>query len=413
MPSNFPGDDRRERWRLRAGPRAVPLTLALLLLADAGLTATPARAQVTRADTAAVLLDAARTFQDEGRLELAEQLLAMLAERYGDTDAGRQAGQALTGVQSQRAAGRGHAGYVVWSTIFGAWMGVAIPAAFGADQPEPFGLGLLVGTPTAFFASRAYGASADITVGASRTITLSWMWGTWQALGWRAVLDLGRTQSICGDFGCSYDTDPEAPWIAAVVGGLTGYAAGIAVTRAFDMDTGTAELLWHSSIWGTGYGFALGFLADLEDDELLASTLVGGNVGLLGAIPAAQAWKPSSGKVRLVSVAGLAGAVAGLGVDLLLRVDDEKTAVAIPTVGATLGLIGGSIIVGNVDREPGERDGDGPLQPSPLGSSLLRFDRGWGLGVPLPLPVRTSRLKPDGTEEHGMGVGFTLFEAAF
>lgn len=384
------------------------LRCAFPLLAALAFAAAPIRAQLTRSDTAAVLLDAARTFEEEGRLDLAEQLLTVLTRRYPDTASGRLAGSTLSALRAEREVGGGHAGYVVWSTIFGAWMGVAVPAAVGAEDPEPFGLGLLLGTPAAFFASRAYGSSAGITVGASRTVTFSWLWGTWQALGWRAALDLGESLAVCGIDGCYKDTDEQAPWIAALVGGASGYAAGIAATRLWNVETGTAEMLWHSSVWGTGYGFALGFLADLEDDDLLASTLIGGNAGLVVGIPLARAWSPTSGQVRLVSVAGLAGALAGLGVDLLLSVDSDKTAVAIPTVGATLGLIGGSLLTANENETARPDRGD----PAP-GTALVRYRNGFELGVPIPVPVARLRLMPDGRASRSTGVGFTLFQATF
>jgi len=379
------------------------------LLALVLSSAAPVQAQSSRADTAAVLLDAARTFQSEGRLELAEELMRLLIERYAETESAVSARTELVAVQATRQAGRGQAGYVVWSTIFGAWMGVAVPAALGAEEPEPYGLGLLLGAPAGFFASRAYGSSTSITVGSSRLITFSWLWGTWQAMGWRAALDLGESASSCSQFGCGSDSG-RSPWVAAVVGGVAGYAAGVAASRAWEVDTGTTEMLWHSSIWGTGYGFALGFLADLEGDDLLASTLVGGNVGLGASIPAANHWSPTSGQVRIVSVAGLAGAVVGLGIDLLLTVDSEKTAVAIPTVGATIGLIGGAMITRNDDPGPTVDEDVRGIQ-----SALLQLGggAGLGLGVPLPTPVRRNRLLPTGELEWDLGVEMKLFDIVF
>jgi len=380
----------------------LPVLFAAVVLLGAG----PVQAQ-SRADTAAVLLDAAKTFQSEGRLDLAEELMSFLVERYADTESAASARTDLAAVRAERRAGRGQAGYVVWSTIFGAWMGVAVPGALGAEGAEPYGLGLLIGAPVGFFASRAYGKSTNITAGSSRTITFSWLWGTWQAMGWRAALDLGETADVCDQFGCGSDAG-RSPWVAAVVGGVAGYAAGIAASRAWEVDTGTTEMLWHSSIWGTGYGFALGFLADLEGDNLLASALVGGNVGLGASIPAANHWSPTSGQVRLASVAGLAGAVAGLGLDLLLTVDSEKTAVAIPTIGATIGLIGGAIITRHDDPGPIPEEDVRGLQ-----SALLQVDGGWGLGIPAPIPVRRSRLLPDGSTEWGPGVEVKLFDFVF
>ena len=97
-----------------------------------------------------------------------------------------------------------------------------------------------------------------------------------------------------------------------------------------------------------------------------------------------------------------------LGLDLLLTVDSEKTAVAIPTIGATIGLIGGAIITRNDDPGPIPEEDVRGLQ-----SALLQVDGGWGLGIPAPIPVRRSRLLPDGSTEWGPGVEVKLFDFVF
>ena len=58
--------------------------------------------------------------------------------------------------------------------LYGAFLGAAIPAALGADDPEGYGAGLLVGAPLGFFASRAYAKNPAITDGqaGSRTPAL-------------------------------------------------------------------------------------------------------------------------------------------------------------------------------------------------------------------------------------------------
>ena len=61
------------------------------------------------------------------------------------------------------------------------WNAVAIAA----------GVGLLLGAPAGFFASRAYARSRPLSDGQARAITLGGTWGTWQGFGWASVLDLG------------------------------------------------------------------------------------------------------------------------------------------------------------------------------------------------------------------------------
>ena len=73
---------------------------------------------------------------------------------------------------------------------------------------------------------------------------------------------------------------------------------------------------------------------------------------LLGAIPLARAWRPSVGRVRLITAAGIAGGLIGLGVDLLADVNGEKTAVLIPTLGSVVGLGVGTALTSRRDVTP-------------------------------------------------------------
>ena len=62
------------------------LAIAALLGAAIAVSARTAEAQ-TRADSAAVLLDAARRFEQERRSEVASALYSLILQRFGDTPA--------------------------------------------------------------------------------------------------------------------------------------------------------------------------------------------------------------------------------------------------------------------------------------------------------------------------------------
>ena len=104
-------------------------------------------------------------------------------------------------------------------------------------------------------------------------------------------------------------------------------------------------------------------------------------IGLLLAIPAAHAWKPTSSRVRIASAAGLAGGLAGLGVVLLAQVDDEDGAFAIITSGVTAGLIAGAAL--GKDRNQGLARINLPVAPA-LVSGVGKAK----LGIPLPYPSK-------------------------
>jgi len=362
---------------------AVALVVALTIPTDA------LRAQVTRTDSAAVLLDAARNLQAEGQNSLARRLLTYIVRRYGETPAAQTAFEWLQTRSVESAYGDGTAGLVVWNTLYGAWLGTAIPAAFGADSPGPYGAGLLIGAPLGFFGTRAFTAANRVTPGQSIATAFGSVWGTWQAVGWRAVLDIGSdTYTQCYDTGMGQtechtyeDTPEEAGFAAAVAGGLSGLAAGGAIAFARNPSAGDATLVMFGSFWGTWYGLALGVLADAENDALLTWTLLGGNVGLLGSALGTMAWNGTAGRTWLVSASGLAGGLAGLGVDLLVEVDDAKAAVLIPSLTSAVGLAVGLAVTAN------DPDDLNSVIPSASGALLNLNGSTWRLGMPVPRPV--------------------------
>src|SRR5690606_25814729 len=161
-----PDRTRRRAWLRRALVLA-PLCVALL----AGVPARAA-AQETRADTAAVLLRVAEQLEAEGRTALAAALLQAVLERYGETPAAAEIARRRAAERTVAAAevtGSGRGELMVWGTLYGLWLGAAIPAAAGADDPEAYGLGLLLGGPAGFLASRLY-AGQELTEGQARAI---------------------------------------------------------------------------------------------------------------------------------------------------------------------------------------------------------------------------------------------------
>jgi hypothetical protein len=296
---------------------------------------------------------------------------------------------------------------------------VALPGAFGADEPEPYGLGLLVGAPVGFFGSRAVARRTNLTIGQARAITWGGTWGTWQGFGWREVFDIGAGSAAdcIPDVPCDYggDTDEET-FAAMIVGGAVGVAAGALLSRGSltDAQATGANL---GALWGSWFGVAAGVLADLEDDDLLAATLVGGDVGLAAGALATPGLGWSRNRWRMVSLGGLLGGLAGLGIDLLASVDDEKTAVGIPLATSVIGLGVGVAASRNHDGGQGEF--------GPAAGALLEFDVGRGevevggrgggevrIGTPLP-SFRRLPVERDGAVRWRTTLGVTLLRVGF
>jgi hypothetical protein len=327
-----------------------------LLLSFVFLCPSSGLAQAARADSAAVLLDAAQRFQTEGRWDVAEALFHYITERFGDTPAGAQAMAALREAPAESAGRSGQAELMVWATTYGAWLGVAIPGALGADTPEPYGLGLLVGGPGGFLAGRALARSRPLSEGQVRAITFGSLWGSWQGYGLMELLDLGVKEHCELDYCYTEDPQGEDVFRALVVGGLAGTVAGTLLARKpIPAAVSTATSL--GAFWGTWFGLAGGTLADLEGDGLLASTLIVGDVALGVAAAASPKWDLTRSQVRLISISGVLGGLAGAGIDLLVQPDDEKVAIGIPLVGSIVGLVVGA---GVTSREAGvDRSDDG------------------------------------------------------
>jgi len=388
-----------------------PLAVSLFLLLVSFMAPTSGYAQLTPTDSAAVLLRAGQEFEAQEREDVARALYELVAERYGTTPAGVQAATrlaALGGSVDGEASGRIE--LQVWSTLYGAFLGVAIPGALGADDAAAYGAGLLVGTPAGFLFGRTLAGSRGLTVGQARAITLGGTWGAWQGFGWREVLELGREET-CDTFEgqtyCYEEDTAEETLAAMVLGSVTGVATGVVLSRR-PISAGVATTVNFGALWGSWFGVGIGVLLDQEEDGLLATTLIGGNAGLVTMALLAPGWNVSRSRARLVSIAGVVGGLAGGGLDLIIQPDDEKVAIAIPLATSIAGLAIGVATTrdSNADRTALSR------QDLPVDALLLVDNGRWSLGTPLPYSVRTVRHTPSGLERR-VGVGVTWLRASF
>jgi hypothetical protein len=378
----------------------------LMLLSLSG----PAAAQepVTRADSAAVLVGTAERLHAQGSTELAAALARVVERRYADTPALARASALLALLRANERSSSGRIGLVAFTTIYGAWLGVAVPWMFDADRPEAYGLGLLTAAPLGFFGGRLFARERSISAGDAGLVAWSGSWGTWQGGGWMAVL--GDDEDECIDPGfCS--TGPEVSEVvgAMVIGGLAGIAASGIVADRTDVSGGTATMIGWGSLWGTGLGLVTSVLANLDDDEILAATLIGGDVGFASAALLAPRWDMSSGRAWLVNASGIMGAAIGGGVDLLIQPGDEDVAILIPTIGAAVGLGLGAALTRDMDEG---RVRQGSLRdPRDASTALVRLAAGeWRFGLPQPMPVL---LRTDGTPDVAPGLRVDLLDARF
>lgn len=363
------------------GMRTQRLLITIAALLALALTATPSLAQETagEADPAAVLYRTALLLEAEGEIDLADSLMDYILRRYPDSAAAATIRSQRAAPDRRRGEGNGRTELIVWSTLYGLWLGVAIPGMLGADGTEAYGLGLLLGGPAGF--GTAWSATRDTPIGDGQAGIITWAgsWGTWQGFGWAHVLDVGgkcATEPLPGEpvDQCSTDPSTEATLGWMVGGGLAGAVGGAVAARRLDISPGDATLVNLGSLWGTWYGFVLTVLADMEDDNGLATTLLAGNVGAGAGALLARAYPVSRSQARIASIIGVAGGLAGAGIDLIIQPDNAKVAIAIPAVTSALalGLAASRIELGGGAGERGAEGGGaewslgGPLFTSPV-----------------------------------------------
>lgn len=361
-------------------------------------------ARQTPADTAAITLDVAGTLEAEGKGKAARALLELIVRRYPGTPAAAEASLRLAALDRYDADGSTE--LRVWSTIYGAWLGVAVPLMLDANDPAAYGVGLLAGSPIAFLAAHRYTRASPVSEGQARAITFGGTWGAWQGYGWRKILDLGtERERYCPEPTVCFETEEvsaETVVASIVIGSLAGIGTGLVLAETQEISAGAATAATLGALWGTWYGAMAGILADLEGDEHLASMLIGGNIGLVGTALAVRGSEITRSRARLVSVAGVAGAAAGIGIDLIFQVEDETISALIPTVTSALGL-------GLGMRWTRDRDDAHDESPSAPGALIDFRDGILALGTPLP----TLRLVPDRHGRPTAGVGLELVRARF
>ncbi len=393
-----------------------PSLLALLVLFAAAAPAPrPASAQLARADTAAVLLAAARDFDDRGEGDIAAALYRHVADRFPGTDAAAFALGRLQGVTARRSQAGGEVELKVWSALYGIWQGIAVPFAWDTESAEAVGTGLLLGGPLGFLAGREMARSRPRSLGQARAITWGGTWGAIQGWGWAKALDLGKDRLYYvnhGDGGESEDEETtRAVFASMIAGGAAGIAGGLVWARR-EITPGTATSAMLGSLWGMWFGFSTAFLADVEGDGLIAASMLAGNAGLVAGALAGSRLPLSRGRAHMINVGGVVGAFAGVGLALIDQPDDGKAAVATILVGSVVGLALGAAKT-NGDRDDSDESGGlGKAASLTAPGALLSWSDGdWAFSTPLPSPALESPRR--GGDGHGLVWKIPLLKARF
>ena len=210
------------------------------------------------------------------------------------------------------------------------------------------------------------------------------------------------------DFDVCFDDGPSSE--ALLRAGLLGSAAGLGVGAWLaqkEIPAGTAATVSFGSLWGTWYAVGFGVIADQQDhdDRLLTIALIGGDLGLISTALMAPKWNLSRNRARLISIAGVAGGLAGAGALLILQPDGEES-IIIPMATSAVGLALGVGWTRNYDERSGPRT-------APPGEALLDRNGGtWRLGMP-EVGVRALEINERGKRRFKPGLYVPLIKARF
>jgi hypothetical protein len=263
---------------------------------------------------------------------------------------------------------------VLWSSLYGIWLGVATDVLFQIDSGRHVVLAPLVGMGAGLVLSLQLTGDAPVTTGQAWTIITGFDYGTINGALWAAAFD-ASSKGVVG---------------TAVTSGFAATAAALAVADAAHPSAGDVELVRSALLWGGLAGFlsvaAFSPGPDLNGQHAALASAIAMDAGFVLGIGLARRLELSRNRVLVIDAGALAGGVTGLSVAWLASAENGPSRPA--WTGAALGGVAAGIVVAvlatrNMDRQ-NELAEDGLAAPA----FWARSSRGhWGPGTPAPVPV--------------------------
>lgn len=267
----------------------------------------------------------------------------------GPTTGGPASPRPAGGVPASRMSGgldqSGRVPVIVYSTLMSAWVALSIPIVADAQGSPPYGLALLAGAPVGLLSSIYLTRHRTVTATQADLFTLAGNWGLFHGLAFGVISD-GEGKDVAG---------------SAALGGLLGVGLGAMLAAPGHNRESTVAL----SSLGTTYGAWLGLVgAQLittgdsgpSDNRVFAGMLTGGDASLVSAVLVGPHVTLSRSRSRLIGVGGTAGALVGLGFNLLFDVDSRRARWGMLGAGTLAGLAGGVALTSDYDSDRGFSD---------------------------------------------------------
>jgi hypothetical protein len=288
--------------------------------------------------------------------------------------------------------GRGR--LVLWSSLYGLWLGIATDVMFGVDNERLIILPPLLGMGAGLGASLALTSGVPISAGQAWTIITGLDYGSFNGALWAGSFDL-TSKAVVG---------------TSVASSIAATSIAIAVADAKSPSAGAIEVVRSSLLWGT-VGGALGLAAfasnsGIDEQTALRSIAVTMDLSFGLGLVLAHKVSLSRNRVLIIDAGAIGGTLTGLGLVWLASGDPDDSGRAI-AAGGLLGLMAGIGVAAYFTSGMDDRDGGQASASGPPG--LFAFDAKGRLqlGTPGPMPVF------DGTGRRVIGATFSALSGSF
>ncbi|HEX3904149.1 MAG TPA: hypothetical protein VH853_15020 [Polyangia bacterium] len=273
-------------------------------------------------------------------------------------------------ISESASANEGRGRLVLWSSLYGIWLGIAGDILIDVNSVQPAVLLPMVGMGVALGTSLVITSGHPVTTGQAWTIITGLDYGSLNGALWGGGLGL----SAQGVVGLSLATSVVATPIAIFV----------ATTRR--PKAGDVELVRSSLLWGTTAGLlaTAAFAPNTNAEGVWRTGAIAMDVGLGAGIGLANSFDLSRNRVLIIDAGAVGGALVGLGISLLIGGNHVTGQAA--GGGALAGLVAGIAIaaLATHDLDAPDIQASAPAYPALFARDA---DGHWAVGMPAPTPV--------------------------
>jgi hypothetical protein len=283
----------------------------------------------------------------------------------------------------------GRPAIVIYSSVYGIWLGVATDVLIGLDDIRGAIVPPLLGMGAGLGLSLLATSDHPITGGQAWTIATGYDYGTINGALWAGGLDFSA-KGVVG---------------TALATGLSASAIGLLVAAKMEPRQGDIEVVRSGLLWGTATGMLVMAMVQVDDEKtFLRGTGVAMDLGFLAGLAFAASFDISRNRDLLIDAGAAGGAFLGFGVTWLITAGPNMSGRAL--AGGTLAGIyaGMGTLIYLTRHMDAADDADAPQTTALLG----RDQRGrWSWGTPAANPVF------DGTGHRLVGATLTAVGGTF